>query len=195
MNGFVRMSAFLLALAVALPAMADDKTIEETMGKADAPVTIIEYASLTCPHCAAFDVEVLPKIKEKWIDTGKAKLVFRDFPLDPMALGAAMVAHCAGPQRYFGFLDAFFRTQTTWARAANPAQALAQVAKLGGMGEKQFDECLNDGALRARILATQEEAQKKYEVSSTPSFVVDGKLISGSRTFDEFDQLLAKAKQ
>src|SRR5712672_1410926 len=89
---------------------------DRVLGKADAPITIIEYASLTCPHCAHFEVDVLPKLKAKWIDTGKAKLVLRDFPLDEPALRAAMVARCAPPERFFGFIDALFQGQNAWAR-------------------------------------------------------------------------------
>src|SRR5689334_24538334 len=88
---------------------------DHVLGKAEAPVTIFEYASLTCPHCAAFDQETLPKIKENWIDTGKAKLVFRDYPLDQAALKAAMLARCAPPDRFYGFIDVLFQSQTSWA--------------------------------------------------------------------------------
>src|SRR5438552_9942528 len=106
---------------------------DRILGKADAPITIIEYASLTCPHCAHFDVDVLPKLKEKWIDTGKAKLVFRDFPLDQSALLAATVARCEPSDKFYGFIDALFKTQGEWGAAKDPRAGLQNLAQLGGM--------------------------------------------------------------
>src|SRR5689334_23792973 len=110
---------------------------DHVLGKADAPVTIIEYASLTCPHCAAFDRETLPKLKEKWIDTGKAKLVYRNFPFDKPALQAAMIAACAPSDRYFNFIDVLFQQQQQWATAQDPVAALTRIAKLGGLSDAQ----------------------------------------------------------
>jgi hypothetical protein len=105
---------------------------DRILGKPDAPITIVEYASLTCPHCAHFDTDVLPKLKEKWIDSGKAKLILRDFPLDEPAMRAAMVARCAPPERFYPLVDALFAGQEKWATAKDYRAALERLAKLGG---------------------------------------------------------------
>ena len=102
----------------------------QILGNPDAPVTIIEYASLTCPHCAQFHTEVLPELKERYIDPGKVRLIYRDFPLDQMALAAAALAHCAGPERYFSMLDVLFETQSNWAQADDPITAIKRLGKL-----------------------------------------------------------------
>src|SRR5438105_13676586 len=124
---------------------------DRVLGKADAPITIIEYASLTCPHCAHFSVDVLPKIKEKWIDTGKAKLVLRDFPLDEPALRAAMVARCAPPDKFYPLADTFFSQQEQWVTARDYRAALEKLAKLAGIGDKQFKTCIEDKKLEDQV--------------------------------------------
>jgi len=167
---------------------------DHVLGKADAPVTIIEYASLTCPHCAAFDRETLPKIKENWIDTGKAKLVFRDFPLDGWALRAAMVARCAPPERYFGFIDALFHGQDVWARAANPEAALGRLAKLGGISDEKFQSCMKDNQLADAVAASRLTAEKEYGVESTPTFFVNGTKLVGEQSYADFDKALTAAQ-
>jgi protein-disulfide isomerase len=167
---------------------------DHVLGKADAPITIIEYASLTCPHCAEFDRDTLPKIKEKWIDTGKAKLVFRDFPLDGLALRAAMVARCAPPDRYFGYIDALFHTPNNWARANDPVEALSRIARLGGMSDQQFHACLSNEELQKAVAASRQTAEKNYGVESTPTFFVNGTMMPGALPFNDFDQALTAAQ-
>jgi protein-disulfide isomerase len=152
---------------------------DRILGKADAPVTIFEYASLTCPHCADFEKEVLPKIKADWIDTGKAKLVFRDFPLDGSALKAAMVARCAPPERFYGFIDVLFAQQRSWAVGGDPTAVLERLAKLGGMSPDKFDACMKDDALQNKILAGRLTAANDYKVESTPTFFINGKTVVG----------------
>lgn len=163
---------------------------EQAMGDPNAPVTIVEYASLTCPHCATFHEDVLPALKEQYIAPGKVRLVYRDFPLDERALDAAKLAHCAGPERYFGFLDVLFETQENWARAEDYLAALKRLGKLGGLTEAQMDACFADQELADRILQTRLEAQNQHDISSTPSFVIDGKTYPGSRDIEEFGELL-----
>src|SRR5438128_6933423 len=126
----------LLADAQTVLALTKD---DRVLGNPDAPITIVEYASLTCPHCAHFANDVLPDIKKKWIDTGKAKLVLRDFPLDEPALRAAMIARCAPPDRYYAFADTFFAAQEKWVTARDYRDSLARLAKLGGMSKDEFD--------------------------------------------------------
>ena len=167
---------------------------DRILGKPDAPVTIFEYASLTCPHCAAFEKEILPQIKTEWIDTGKAKLVFRDFPLDGSALKAAMVARCAPPERFYGFIDMLFTQQASWGTAADPVPSLGRLAKLGGMGEEQFQACLKDDALQNKILAGRLAAEKEYGVESTPTFFINGKKVVGAKPEEIFEALKSAAK-
>jgi protein-disulfide isomerase len=163
---------------------------EEALGNPNAPVTIIEYASLTCPHCAYFQKEVLPKLKERYIATGKVRLIFRDFPLDQRALAAAILAHCAGSERYFGFVDVLFQTQESWARAKDYLAALKNIGKLGGLTEKQMDACFADQDLTNRILQSRLDAQSQHGVNSTPSFVIGGKTYAGARDISEFASLI-----
>ena len=155
------------------------------MGSADAPVTIVEYASLTCPHCARFHTDTLPGIKKEFIDTGKVRLVYRDFPLDRNAMAAAMVARCAGPARYFGFIHTFFASQSNWARASNPVAALEKLARLGGMSKKDFDECLKNKAVSDAVLEQRLEGEKTYKVTSTPTLYINGGKYSGGLTLDQ----------
>jgi protein-disulfide isomerase len=163
---------------------------EQTLGDPDAPVTIIEYASLTCPHCAQFHNEVLPDLKERYIETGRVQLIYRDFPLDERALMAAALAHCAGPDRYFGFLDVLFETQSGWARADDGVGALKKLGKLGGMSDEQMDQCLADEQLANGILQTRLDGQNEHQVSSTPTLVINGEVYPGSRSIDALSEVI-----
>jgi protein-disulfide isomerase len=163
---------------------------EQILGNPDAPVTIIEYASLTCPHCAQFHKEVLPALTERYIAPGKVRLIYRDFPLDQTALAAAALAHCAGPERYFGMLDALFETQGNWARADDPIAALKQLGKLGGLTEQKMDACFADQALTDGILKERLAGQNQYQIGSTPTFIIDGKAYPGSRDVEAFSALI-----
>lgn len=195
MKLFLRVCLFLFAVVATGAAQAQTKTEplkDIVLGKDSAPVTIYEYSSMTCPHCATFHKDTLPKLKQDWIDTGKAKLVLRDFPLDPLALAASMLAHCAGPDRYYGFVDVLFQTQAQWARSDNPGQALKNIARLGGIPEDKFDACLKDEPLMTAIKARQNEAQTKYNISSTPTFVIEGDKIEGAQSYDKFADVLKK---
>jgi protein-disulfide isomerase len=178
-------------------AVAQDATTADSddrvLGKPDAPITIIEYASLTCPHCAAFDAETLPKIKKEWIDTGKAKLIFRDFPLDGLALKGAKLARCAPPERFYGFIDVLFHQQDVWARAADPEAALGRIAKLGGMSDEQFQACMKDDTVENKVLAIRLAGEKDYKVESTPTFFINGKKLVGALPYDSFDDALKAA--
>jgi protein-disulfide isomerase len=173
----------------AAQAAADDRVL----GKPDAPITMIEYASLTCPHCAAFDRETLPKLKEKWIDTGKAKLVYRNFPFDKPALQAAMIAACAPSDRYFNFIDVLFQQQQQWATAQDPVAALTRIAKLGGLSDAQVQSCLADKDLENKIVAGRLTAEKELGVSSTPTFFINGRKLVGAQELGKFEEALQQA--
>ena len=193
MTFLLRMTTIVAALLIGAlsPAYAADKSwpIDHVLGKADAPITIIEYASLGCPHCADFNAETLPQFKTDWLDTGKAKLIYRDFPLDGRSLAAAMVAQCSG-DRYFAFLDAFYGTQGTWGSAPDGLSAIKNIAKLGGLSETQVDTCLANKELMNQIYARKQAASKEDGIDSTPAFLVNGKSHSGFLSYEELVNLL-----
>lgn len=163
---------------------------ERTLGDPSAKVTVVEWFSMTCPHCAAFHLQTLPELKKRYVDTGKVRFVVRDFPTDAVALKAHVLAHCAGPDRYFAFVDALFQSQSRWASAKDPMAALKQIAKLGGLSDAQIDACLADRTMEDEVLKMRLDAQQKYDVRSTPSFLVNGKVHAGNRSPDEFAKLL-----
>ncbi len=165
---------------------------DRVIGKPDAPVTIIEFASLTCSHCAAFHKDTLPKLKENWLDTGKAKLVFRDFPLDGLALRASMMARCLPQERYFPVVDILFKNQDNWSRARDPLAALGGIGRLSGLSQEAFDACMKNEELQKAILARAFEGQQQYKVEATPSFVVQGELFRGAASYEELDRVLKK---
>ena len=181
-----------VSAAPAQPSAADARALlqvgkdDRILGKPDAPITIIEYASMTCPHCAHFQSDVLPEIKNQWIDTGKAKLVLRDFPLDEEALRAAMIARCAPAERYYAFADTFFAAQDKWVRARDCQGALARLAKLGGMSKEEFDTCLRNKRLEDSIVESRFVASKQLDVNSTPTFFINGAKFTGAPTAQDF---------
>jgi protein-disulfide isomerase len=178
----------LLADAQTVLALGKDDRI---LGNPDAPITIVEYASLTCPHCAHFTNDVLPELKKKWIDTGKAKLILRDYPLDEPALRAAMIARCAPPDRYYAFVDTFFGSQEKWVTARDYRDALARLVKLGGMSREEFDNCLKNTSLENKIVEGRLIASKELDVNSTPTFFINGTKFTGAPTVEEFDKALS----
>ena len=165
---------------------------EMVLGAADAPITMIEYSSLTCPHCAKFHVETLPAIKTNYIDSGKARLVYRDFPLNNAALQAAALAHCAGPDRYFQFLDVLFRSQESWAMTDDPVSALVRIGRMGGLKGDQIEACLNDKALIDRILASRVEGARDFDVASTPTFIINGEKLVGALPYEQFEEVFER---
>jgi len=188
--------AVLMSFAVpaqaadAVPTLAPDDMV---LGKPDAPVTIFEYASLTCPHCAEFETETLPKVKAEWIETGKAKLVFRDYPLDQVAVKASQLAHCGPPERFFGFIDELFHSQRSWVLTNDNTQALAKIGRLGGVSQEKFDACLADKALQDKIVNSRFVAANQYGVNSTPTFFVNGTKVVGALAYDDFAKSLSAA--
>ncbi len=195
----VRLTGTLVAVlglwvVMSLPLVTGESSASEVteraIGNDDAPVTIIEYSSLTCPHCASFHNEVLPDLKKKYIETGKVRMIFRDFPLNEPAVDAAVLAHCSGPDRYVGFLDVLFQTQASWASSPDPREALKQLGKLGGLDESQMDSCFNDESMVDGVLQSRLEGQNEHKVQSTPTFVINGETHAGNRTIDEFADII-----
>ena len=161
-----------------------------TLGSEEAKVVLVEYASLTCPHCAYFHTQVLPGIKKEFIDTGKVRYVYRDFPLDRLALGAAMIARCSGKGSFFGFIETFYRAQSSWSRASNPLEALAKLSRLGGMGQRIFKECLQNNEIQKIILQQRLQAVNDFEVETTPTIFVNGARFNGGLTLSQLRTLL-----
>ncbi len=163
---------------------------DRVLGDANAPVTIIEYASMTCPHCAHFATEVLPAVKPVLIDSGKVRLVFRDYPLDALALRGAMLVRCAGNERAFGMIELLFSRQMVWATAQDPKAALLTIANQAGMNAAQFDACMDDKAVQDAVTQSRVTAEQAYKINSTPSFLVNGRLIVGAPMPEELVALV-----
>ena len=182
---------------VAVAATADKAALMEVLpgdhvlGNPKAPVTIIEYASLTCSHCAHFHTQILPELKKKWIDTGKVKLIYRDYPLDQVAVKAAQIAECAGKDKYFGVLDILFRGQPTWATGADPVAELAKPLRIAGLGEAEIKACLANDAMMNAVLNDYRSGET-LGVNATPTLFIGGKLYRGSRSVEDLDAELGK---
>jgi protein-disulfide isomerase len=162
---------------------------EKVIGNADAPVTIVEYASMTCPHCATFHANTLPAIKEKYIDTGKARLIFREFPFDPRAEAAFMLSRCAD-DNYFAMVDVLFKQQRSWAPVDNARDALLQISRLAGFSQESFEACLTDQKLLDDIRAVRQRGADNFKVESTPTFFINGNKYSGALSIDEMSAII-----
>jgi protein-disulfide isomerase len=176
--------AFLIAsgaLLAAGPLAAQDggdpRMAEMVLGSPDAPVEIVEYASMTCPHCATFHLDVLPKLKAEYIDTGKVRLVLREVYFDRFGLWATMVARCGGEARYFGIVDEIFRTQRDWSRAGDDAAvaaALRRIGKLANLTDEEINACMSDQAFANALVQAYQENAKRDGIESTPTFLING---------------------
>ena len=164
---------------------------DHVLGDPKAPVSIIEYASLTCSHCAHFHTQILPELKKKWIDTGKVKLIYRDYPLDQVAVKAAQIAECAGKDKYFGVLDIIFRGQPTWATGTDPIAELSKPLRIAGLGEAEIKACLANDAMLNAVLNDYRSGET-LGVNSTPTLFIGGKLYRGSRSVEDLDAELGK---
>ncbi len=173
--------------------MKTDELPENVMGKEDAPYTIIEYSSMTCPHCARFHNEVLPELKKKYIDTGKARYIIREFPLDNLAAAAAMLARCVDPSKYFDFVNLLYANQEEWAYGSTPLPSLKKFSKQVGFTEEKFDKCLKDEKLLKHIEWVRNRANTEFGVNATPTFFVNGKRLKGG-SIEDFDKLLGGAE-
>ena len=175
--------------------MAPGPLPDISLGKEDAPNTIVEYASMTCPHCAQFHKVVLPDLQKKYIDTGQARLILREFPLDGLAVAAFMLARCAGPDRYYPMVNALFDTQETWAvPGADGKEKLLLIAKQAGFSKEKFDQCVADKELFQKIVDVRTRANEEFGVDSTPSFFVNGKRLTGEHTLQDFETALGGGK-
>jgi protein-disulfide isomerase len=175
-------SAADVAKPVSLPDMV--------LGSKDATVTVTEYASMTCPHCAAFTEQVFPKIKEAFIDTGKIRFVFREFPLDIKAAAGSMLARCIAKDdapKYFAVIDLLFKQQNDWVMK-DTAATLTRIGKQAGLSQQAVEDCLKDQALLDKIAADQKFANEVLKVNSTPTFFINGEKLTGETSFEEFSK-------
>ncbi len=189
---FVGLMAIVFFAGTAPAQQAVDPAValgERAIGSPDAPVTVTEYFSLTCPHCASFHNETFAALKEKYIDTGKVRFVYRDFPLDRVALPAAMMARCVDEKRYPGVISVLFKTQSNWATARDPIGELGKIAALAGLGKEAFESCLQSDELADGVLKSRQEGTAAG-VNSTPTFLVNGKIYSGVHSIEEFSNVL-----
>ena len=187
------------AAALAASSLGDKKAppltdglVEMSMGSPKAPVTVVEYASLTCPHCREFAVDRLPELKKKYIDTGLVRFVYRDYPLDGIALRASMIARCEGPDKYFHYVDAYFEHQSEWSQG-DPMETLKGIARSAGMTDDKIEKCLADKELSRKIVANMQAGHEALDFDGTPTFLIDGATFSGALPLRTFEALFDTA--
>jgi protein-disulfide isomerase len=192
-------------LATAAPAAKDaDVPVVELMkpgelpdtflGKADAPVTIVEFSSMTCSHCADYHREVFPDLKKKYIDTGKVKYIVREFPFDNVAAAAFMLTRCVDTSRRYDMIDILYKHQDDWAFKDAPLEDLKRLSKQAGFTDETFNKCLSDEKLLKSMEDNRERAYKEFSIHSTPTFFVNGKRMKGAHSMKEFDEMIAQAE-
>ena len=189
-----------LAPRLASAQTADPRLGERGIGNPDAPVKVMEFFSLTCTHCAAFHKEIFPRVKKELVEGGAIRMIWRDFPLDQIALLASAVARSLPAERYEGFIGALLASQDRWAfTRGDPTAELSKMAALAGMAKPRFDEIVADAALQRAILEQRMQAEKEFSISATPSFSFQGKGTprnqSGNMTFERFQQLVEEARR
>ena len=189
--GFSPLRLIAEAMAQSASDVAKPQSLPDmALGPANASVTITEYASMTCPHCAAFNENVFPKIKSEYIDSGKVRYVFREFPLDIKAAAGSMLARCIAKDdagKYFAVIDMLFKQQNDWV-TKNTTETLTRIGKQAGLSQQAVEDCLKDQALLDKIAADQKFANEVLKVGSTPTFFINGETIRGETSFEEFDK-------
>lgn len=189
--GDLREPVFAQGASVSLDQLLAGEALPDVvLGKSDAPITIIEYASMTCSHCAAFHATTYPDLKRKYIDTGKARFILREFPLDPLATAGFMLARCAGDDKRTAIVDLLFAQQKNWAFTEKPVESLANLVKQAGVTQEAFEACLKDQDLYDKINKVRDHAAEKFGVNATPTFFINGKKQSGELTPEALDRLL-----
>ena len=182
-----------IGAAVAQDSEVDTSMVEEmSMGNPDAKVTVIEYASFTCPHCRNFHASVLKDLKRDYIDTGKINFIYREVYFDRYGLWAGMIARCGGPLRYFGITDLIYEQQQEWTKGGEPAAIAASLRKIGktaGLSDEELDQCMGDGKMAQALVAAYQENAKADEITATPSFVINGEKYS-NMSYDQFKEIL-----
>ena len=190
-----RRAALALAPLLAAPAARAQSAApplpgERAIGRADAPVTVIEFHSMTCGNCARFHNEIFPRIKAEFIDTGLVRFVLRDFPLDRTALDAAALVHCAGPERFEPLVALIYAQKENWAHSPDPRAALRRFGGLAGLSPEQADACWADPAFTRPILEMRVAADREHGINATPSFLIAGRVHRGVLSFEQFSALV-----
>jgi protein-disulfide isomerase len=177
-------------------AETDPRLTERSIGRADAPVTVQEFFSLTCGHCAAFHANTMPQVKRDLVETGRVRILFRDFPLDQVALAAAVIARSLPAAAYEPFIGTLFATQNRWAfqRGGNPVTELKRLAAVAGLSGEQVDAALADEVLARGVLEQRLAAQQRHNIASTPSFLFGTRLVAGNIDFNRFAALVTDAR-
>lgn len=175
------------------------KPTDRMRGQTNAPITILEYASMTCPHCAEFQAQTLPMLVTNWIDSGKAKLIFREYPLDGAARMASALARCVPADKFFPFIDLLFKDQAQWIQDFNKdgkidrsdvIEGLTRMGRFAGMDQAKVESCVDDKTNLAIVDANYAEAQTRYDVDSTPTFIVNGHVHRGEWPYDDMNKYL-----
>lgn len=187
---FIAITFIVFAASMPSARAADIEYGERFIGDVNAPVTMIEYASFTCPHCASFHKDVLPQIKKEYVDTGKVKVIFRDFPFERVGATAAMLSRCVDASRYYGFSDLLMKQQENWSHAANPMEGLFKLAKLAGLSQEKIEACLANEKMLDQIVAVRKEAMDTHGFNSTPSFLINGEKLVGASDFGAFKSVI-----
>ncbi|HEY8382961.1 MAG TPA: DsbA family protein [Microvirga sp.] len=195
--GSVAASALLLQ---SFPALAQNVSAQDlavpgplgdvAQGPADAKVTIIEYASLTCGHCAAFHQKTYPELKKRWIDSGQVRYILREFPLDPLATAGFMLARCDGEGKFYPIVDLLFQQQRAWTATDKPLDALRQMMRQAGFSQEKFDSCLKDQKLYDAVNAVKNRGMETFKVDSTPTFFINGQRHPGNLSIDEIEAII-----
>ena len=195
---FFVITVFLIYFFLNVPSFSDNKVTNNgyaVLGKDIAPIKIKVFSSFTCPHCADFHVNVVPKIKEKYINTGKVQLIFIDFPLDQVAFNASKVLHCLDQNKQMLFLDTIYENQSTWGTGSSVDdinKKLKKIAMNFGINSSEFDKCLIDESVSDKILNGRIEAQTKYSIDATPTVVINEKKLDGSANFKNIEKRIEK---
>ena len=184
------LSLFFLLMSATIANSQVVDTLEagspKTLGDSSAPIKMIEFASLTCGHCAKFHKEVMPLLKRKYIDEGKIYFTYNDFPLDKFALKASIIARCSG-DKFFGFLDVFYKKQKDWTRTKDPLKSLLKMAKIGGVKDEDIKVCLGNKSIEDNLLKDRLKFSKKYEITATPTIILNGSKYEGDLTFEALE--------
>ena len=196
---FVKTFSFLPFIGFGLSSRASKIfNIEEILeprylGRLDAPIKFIEFVSMTCSHCADFHINTLPEIKKKYIDSGKLRLELRDFPLDGLALRASAMARLIDTNKYYKFVDMLFKKQKKWSRSENPINELKKLGRLAGLEKTKIDIAIDEISVLEAIFKMRQQAEKKYNIQSTPSFVINEQyFLSGNLSVEKFEETFKK---
>mgnify|MGYP001449374674 FL=1 len=192
---FLLFFIFLISSNLKAQTILDISEKDFVIGDDNAPVTIIEYASLSCSHCAEFHMETLPKLLEEYIDKGLAKIVFRDFPLNYPALMGSMVLRCVPQDIRYEYQEALYDLQSKWVfrDTAKTKQELYKIMQSGGMKKEEFDKCIENVDLENEILVGLMNAQEEFNIKSTPSFIINGEVVGGNKSIKVFRQIIDKS--